>query len=111
MTNDELLLAVSDMMDKKLDAKLNPLENNLRSVKDEVQSVKDEVRSVKNEVRQLKLFQEGVIMPRLQNIESCYVDTYKRYQAGSEQIEAMQVDIDVMKSVIQEHSGILQKMA
>lgn len=97
MTNNELLLAMSDMMEKKLDAKLHPLENHLRSVKDGV--------------RQLKLFQEGVIMPRLQNIESCYVDTYKRYQAGSEQIKAMQVDIDVMKSVIQEHSGALQKRA
>ena len=97
MTNDDLLLEISNMMEKKLDAKLNPLENSLQSVKDEV--------------CQLKLFQEGVILPRLQNIESCYLDTYKRYQSGAEQIEAMQMDINIMKSVIQEYSGALKKRA
>ena len=97
MTNDDLLLEISNMMEKKLDAKLNPLENSLQSVKDNV--------------CQLKLFQEGVILPRLQNIESCYLDTYMRYQSGSEQIEAMQMDINIMKSVIQEYSGALKKRA
>lgn len=97
MKNDELLLAISDMMDKKLDARLNPMENNLRFLKDEV--------------RQIKLFQEGAIMPRLQNIESCYTDTYKRYQSGIEQIEAMQADIGIMKSVIRAHSDSLQERA
>lgn len=97
MTNDELLLAISDMMDKKLDARLNPMENNLRFLKDEV--------------RQIKLFQEGAIMLRLQNIESCYTDTYKRYQSGIEQIEAMQADIGIMKSVIRAHSDSLQERA
>lgn len=97
MTDNELLLAISNMMDKKLDARLKPMENNLQSMKDEV--------------HQMKLYQENVIMPRLQNIESCYTDTYKRYQSGIEQIEAMQADIAVMKNVIKEHSEKLQKIS
>ena len=31
MTDNELLLAISDMMDKKLDARLAPIENEIRS--------------------------------------------------------------------------------
>jgi len=85
MTDNELLLAISDMMDKKL-------------------------KPVNDRLKKIELTQENDILPRLQNIEACYTSTYKRYQTGIEQIEAMQADIDVMKSVIREHSQKLQKI-
>ena len=86
MTDNELLLAMSDMLDKKL-------------------------KPVNDRLKKIELTQENDILPRLQNIEACYTSTYKRYQTGIEQIEAMQADIDVMKSVIREHSEKLQKLA
>lgn len=86
MTDNELLLAISDMFDKKL-------------------------KPVNDRLKKIELTQENDILPRLQNIEACYTSTYKRYQTGIEQIEAMQADIDVMKSVIREHSEKLQKLA
>ena len=52
MTDNELLFALSDMMDKKLDARLKPVEANIASI---------------------KMTLENNILPRLQNIESCYV--------------------------------------
>lgn len=57
MTDNELLLAISEMMDTKLKSKLQPLKNDLQSVKDEV--------------HQIKLYQENVILPRLNTIEFC----------------------------------------
>ena len=86
MTDNELLLAMSDLLDKKL------------------QPIKDDIQS-------LKLQNENDILPRLQNIESCYTSTYNRYKSSVSQIEAMQADIDVMKKVISEHSEKLEKLA
>ncbi|MCM1039104.1 MAG: hypothetical protein NC314_02930 [Roseburia sp.] len=86
MADNELLLAMSDMLDKKL-------------------------KPVNDRLKKIELTQENDILPRLQNIEACYTSTYKRYQTGVEQIEAMQADIDVIKSVIREHSEKLQKLA
>lgn len=86
MTDNELLLAISDIMDKKL-------------------------KPVNDRLKKIELAQENEILPRLQNIESCYTSTYKRYQSGIEQIEAIQADIEVMKSVIREHSEKLQKIS
>ena len=57
MTDNELLLAISDMMDKKLKSELQPIKNDLENVK--------------NDVEQVKLFQENTLLPQLQNIESC----------------------------------------
>ena len=86
MSDNEFLLAISDMMDKKL-------------------------QPINERLKRIELTQENEILPRLQTIESCYTDTYKRYQSGIAQIEAMQIDIDVMKSVIREHSEKLQKIS
>lgn len=86
MTDYELLLAMSDLLDKKL-------------------------QPIKDDIQFLKLQNENDILPRLQNIEARYTSTYNRYKSGISQIDAMQADIDVMKSVIREHSEKLQKLA
>lgn len=86
MTDNELLLAMSELLDKKL-------------------------KPIKDDIKLLKLQNENDILPRLQNIEACYTSTYNRYKSGVSQIEAMQVDIDVMKSVIKEHSEKLQQIS
>ena len=86
MTDNELLLALSDMFDKKL-------------------------KPINDRLKKIELTQENDILQRLQNIESCYTSTYKRYQTGVEQIEAMQADIDILKKVVTDHSEKLQKIS
>ena len=166
MTENELLLAISDMMDHKLKSELQPIkndlqtvknevqlvknevqlvkedlqavkedlqtvkdkvqtvENDLQAVKNEVQAVKNEVQAVKNEVQtvknevqavkddvhHMKLYQENIIMPRLNTIESCYTDTYGRYRNYSDKMEAAFEDIELLKRVVSEHSMKLQAL-
>ncbi len=49
MTDNELLLAISDIMEKKLDARIQPLENEIKSLKDEQRRInifpENEIRS------------------------------------------------------------------
>ena len=70
------------MMDHKLKSELQPIKNDLQAVKEDVQGLKTEMQAVKEDVHGLKtemhhmnLYQENVIMPRLNTIESCYTDT------------------------------------
>lgn len=97
MTDNELLLAISEMLDVRLKSELQPLKNDLQAVKDEI--------------HQIKLYQENVIIPRLGTIESCYTDTYIRYRNYAERMEAVFSDVEIMKKVIAEHSEKLQKLA
>lgn len=85
LTNDDLL-AISNIVQ----AQINPL---------------------KTDIQDIKVTLENDVLPRLQNIESCYISTYRRYSNGINQIEAMQSDIDIMKKVITEHSSKLQQLA
>lgn len=97
MTDNELLLAISEMMDKKLKSELQPLKNDMQSVKDEV--------------HQIKLYQENIILPRLNTIESCYTDTYNWYKNYVDKIESVFDDIKILKKVVAEHSEKLQKIS
>ena len=91
MTDNELLLAISDMMDKKLDARLNPIESRIKRI-------------------EVDLLENNVI-PRLNTIESCYTSTYDRYKDSVDEYESMKQDIAIIKKVVAEHSEKLQKIS
>lgn len=86
MSDNELLLAISEMLDRKL-------------------------APINERLKRIELTQENEILPRLQNIESCYTSTYKRYANSVTDYESMKQDIAIMKQVLTEHSEKIQKLA
>lgn len=91
MSDNELLLALSDMLDKKLDAKFTPIENRVKRIEIELL--------------------ENNILPRLNTIETCYTDTYNRYKDGTEQMNAIFDDVTLLKKVVAEHAKKLQMIS
>lgn len=86
MSDNELLLALSNMIDSKL-------------------------QPINDRLKRIEITQENEILPRLQNIESCYTSTFERYENGVSDYEAMKQDIEIMKKVITEHSEKLAKIS
>lgn len=109
----EDLLAISQMMeemlDRKLDARLKPIEHELKVLKAEVKDLKAEVDTLKTEIHQIKLFQENIIMPRLNDIEACYTSTYQRYKDHADRMEQTYEDVALLKKVVASHSEMLQR--
>ncbi len=94
-----------------MDAKLKPVNNEIQALKTGLCA---EIQAVKADLQAVKIFQENVILPRLEEIESCYTGTYKRYQHGIDKIDVMEIDINNLKKVTLKHSEAidrLQKMA
>lgn len=85
LTNEDLL-SISQL----LDAKLKPIHTKTSSI---------------------ELLLENDILPRLQNIESCYTSTYRRYADGVSEFETMKTNIDIIEKVVAKHSEELQKLA
>ena len=164
MTNNELLLSISDMMDakllpieqrmdrfdqkldkveKNLNAKIDSVEQNLNARIDSVQqnlnaridsveqnlnaridsveqnlnaridSVEQNLncveQSLNRQIHILNLKLENIIEPRLNEIESCYISTSERYQIAIEKFQSHEIDLSVIKSIIQEHSKKLKQ--
>ncbi len=64
MTDNELLLAISNMMDTKLDARLKPMENDIKSINGAIESLEKKVVSIEltleNETNHgIKIIAEG----------------------------------------------------
>ena len=90
MTDNELLLAISNMMDEKFKSNLSPIENRMSRI---------------------EFALENEITPRLNSIESCYTDTFNRYKDSVEKYDSILMDIDILKKVVTEHSDKLQKIS
>ena len=96
MTDNELLLAISNMLD--------PIRNDM-------QSIKQDIQEIKTRVKKIEITQENEILPRLNTIESCYTSTYDRYKDNVDTYESMKQDRSIIKKVVAEHSEKLQKLA
>ena len=96
MTDNELLLAISSMID--------PLREDFNSMKEDMQETKERVKKV-------ELTLENKVLPRLNTIEACYISTFNRYKEHVETYDSMKQDIHVIKKVVMEHSERLQKLA
>lgn len=97
MTDNELLLAISQLLDAKLDARLKPMENRLDRIETKVTNI---ALTLENDIR-----------PRLNTIESCYTETYNRYKDYADKMEAAFEDIEILKKVVSEHSEKLKKIS
>lgn len=90
MSDNELLLAMAELFDKKMEAQLQPL---------------------RDDIRDIKLTLENNITPNIQLLAENYVPAAKRYEKGSTEIENLKVDIELIKKVIKEHSDKLNRIA
>ncbi len=136
LTNDDILM-ISELLDKKLkpievrfdqmqeqidlrfdlmqgemDVRFSQMQSQMDSRFKQVDSRFEQMDSqsfqMQGQMDHMKLLMENDVLPRLQNIESCYVDTYRRYAAKSEEMDSLKHDMDVVKGVLKEHSDKLK---
>lgn len=139
MGDKELLLAISDIIDKKMKEGLQPVKNELHETRSDIQIIKegilhlqDRMQAIEeriqtleeriqtleesflhlqNQLHLLQLQQENMIMPRLNTIESCYTDTFYRYKTYADKMDTVFEDVDLLKNTVTDHSQKLQKLA
>jgi len=100
MTNEELLVAMSNMMDQRLDEKLEPL-------KKDMSEVKDRVTNIENRVTNIEIDIENDIRPGIITLCDAYGKQFDRYSISIESHEKMKTDIEVMKSIVSRHFDLL----
>ena len=91
-----------------LKTKVEELRTDVDILKDKVTTLDINYEEIKNRVINIELTQENIIVPRIQEIEGCYISTYDRYKNSVEEYEIMKQDICVLKNVVSDHSMKLQ---
>ena len=133
MNNAELLVEIEKLLDRKLDEKLDQkldekLEEKLDRIldekldkkldekldakfKEELGPIRQDIQELKTAVHHTNMRLDVDVVPRLQTIESCYLDTYERYKDGAEDIENLKDDMELVKGILQEHGRELQRIS
>lgn len=93
MTNEELLVAMSNMIDQRLDEKLEPLKKDMSEVKDRVTNIE---LNIENDIR-----------PGIITLCDAYGKQFDRYSISIESHEKMKTDIEVLKSIVSRHFDLL----
>lgn len=60
MTNTELLQAMSDLLDEKMEIKLQPIRDDMQGMKDDMQSMKDDMQGMKEDMQNMKDDMQGM---------------------------------------------------
>lgn len=97
MSDNELLLALSDIMDKKLmpiDDRLSKMENDMNSG-----------------LNKIKIILENEIRPDIKLLAENYLPSATRYEKATFEFEVMKNDIELVKKVVIEHSEKLQMIS
>lgn len=113
MVDKEMLAAISDLLDQKLEEKLEEkFEVKLRPIYARLDRLEQKTEELSDELRYVKVVQlENNIIPRLNTIESCFMDAAERWIKRSDQIDTMQSDVDNLKITVGKHSEVLQKIS
>lgn len=113
---DEKLKPINQKLDR-LDGRVSRLEMSVENLKDGMKELDERTSRLETSVEKLeadmtyvKVVQlENNVIPRLNTIEKCYIDTSERYLQRTEQMEKMDVDINILKQVVANHSEQLKK--
>ena len=130
MRENELLLAISDIMDKKLkpiDERLNKLEDHTNNGFLKIESDMDNGfmkvnndmdngfmivnNDMNNGFKNIHIILENEIRPDIKILAENYLPSAIRYEKSVMEFENIQSDIDLLKKVVVEHSEKLQKIS
>ena len=132
MTNNELLIAISDVIDRKFKEELTPLKDDVQTLKGDVQTLKGDVQtlkddvcimkgkiqileedmqSVKKEQKRINFIIENELRTNIKLLVENYLPAARRYEQSADTIEAIRMDMDVMKKILRKHTDELQKIS
>lgn len=96
LTNEDLL-AISQLLDVKLKAELEPIKSDIQDIKEEQTRIN---MIIENEIRNdIKILAEN------------YLPSAKRYEKATSEFDSIKQDVDLLKKVVQEHSEKLKRIS
>ncbi|WP_282751775.1 hypothetical protein [Emergencia timonensis] len=109
---DNLEIKVDNLETKvdNLEIKVNNLETRVSKLELDAKSLHSELALIKRDLKQVRVCQETKLIPRLSNIEACYLDTSIRYQESADKVDVVCEDVQLLKKVVGEHSEKLKKI-
>ena len=123
--NQELLLAISDMLDQKFEKELRPIKDDICELKTDVKELQSDVTELQSDVTELQndvtklqenvhgihLYLENEVDYKISLLAENYVPAAKRFEQSASRIDEVEEDVGILKTVVAQHSKMLQRLA
>ena len=87
------------------------IEDSISGLEGRLDGLESRLDNVEQDVKYVRVTQlENDVIPRLNTIEDCYIESSKRYLNSSDKFEAAIADIGVMKLAIRKNSEDIQEL-
>ncbi len=124
----EDLLAISNLLDVKLkpidnrltslevkvdnlESKVDKMDRRLTNLEIKVDNLESKVDTIDRRLTNLEVHIENVTDKNIALLAENYVPAARQFEKASYKIEALQADNDIIKKVLGEHSGKLEKIS
>ncbi len=110
VTSQELRTELKGDMQQFRDEMKGDMQQFKDEMKGDMQQLRNDLTLLCGKVDTLELTLKDDILPRLNTIESCYVDTAQRYLVSAEKMDSLETDVTMLKSVSRAHSRMLREL-
>ena len=94
-----------------LEGRMDKLEGRFDKLEGRFDKLEGRMNNVESELKVIRVnILENNVIPRLNTIEQCYLDTSKRYTESADKFDNAIADISVMKLAIQKNSEDIQEL-
>ena len=110
MTDNELLLAISSMMDERFDrvyARMDKMDSRMDQMDNRISEMDSRLEQ---KIENIRIHLENETDKKIQLLAENYVPAAKRYEQQSEKNEDMRNDIELLKKVVREHTERLERL-
>ena len=96
---------------EKMEVRLGNVEEKVEKMEVRFGNVEEKIGKVENRLQKIEVGLENDIVPRLNTIENCYTTTYNRYSTYADKMETCFSDVELLKTIVSEHSEKLRKIS
>ncbi len=103
MTDNELLLAISELLDKKLDSRIKPIENRLEKIEDRIEKIEDQIEKIENKVTNIELILENEIRVNIKRVAEGHLDLSRNLHEvmkRNNEIEMLAIKVSMLESEV-----------
>lgn len=117
MTNEEMLLEMSNMMQthlKPVREQLDKVEERLDRVEERLDRTEErlgKMEELEGRMKHLEFMMENQVLPMLKELRQCYTGAYERYSKGADRMEIACQDVEILKHVVSLHSKKLESLS
>ena len=87
------------------------MKGKIHILEENMQSLNKDMQSVKNEQKRINFIIENEVRTNIKLLVENYLPAARRYEQSADTIEAIRMDMDVMKKILRKHTDELQKIS